>query len=39
LRRVSAGVVTDFMRGLYQVEPEDGTSAKVPRQKYLDLVF
>jgi hypothetical protein len=27
------------MRGLYQVEPEDGTSAKVPRQKYLDLVF
>ena len=39
LRRVSAKIVVDFVSTLYQVEPEDGTAAKVPRQKYLDLVF
>jgi len=39
LRRVSAKLVADFVGGLYQQEREDGTAPKIPRAKYVDLVF
>ena len=39
LRRISAKLVADFVGGLYQQEREDGTAPKIPRAKYVDLVF
>ena len=39
LRRISAKLVADFVGGLYQQEREDGAAPKIPRAKYVDLVF